>query len=165
MMLVQRMDALRQDADKLGEIVYGAVESLAGTRFGKPIIWPEDSRLVRDSNSLKLVIAPPSATYRDDDNEMRAQLFIDSILRSAGDKHRQFRNTVIFALPTPEGIANIEQAAIRLIALEDIDTATGRSLKDHVRDELRSQLAAARVGLPSAIWGGVHCYRHCRAQR
>ncbi|MBE2269142.1 MAG: ATP-binding protein [Anaerolinea sp.] len=153
MMLVQRMDALRQDADKLGEIVYNAVESLAGTKFGKPVIWPEDSRLVRDTNALKLVIAPPNAYYREDDPDMRAQMFIDGILRSAGDKHRQFRNTVIFVLPTPDGYANMEQAAIRLIALEDIDTATGRTLKDHVREELRSQLAAARVGLPSAIWG------------
>ncbi|MBK9748864.1 MAG: ATP-binding protein [Chloroflexi bacterium] len=153
MMLVQRMDALRQDADKLGEIVYAAVESLAGTKFGKPIIWPEDSRLVRDNSALKLVVAPPDRWFREDDPEIRAQVFIDGILRSAGDKHRQFRNTVVFVLPTPDGYANMEQAAIRLIALEDIDTATGRTLKDHVREELRSQLAAARVGLPSAIWG------------
>ena len=147
------MDALRQDTDKLSEVVYAAVEALAGTKFGKVIIWPEDLRLVRDTNSLKLVIAPPNAHYREDDPELRAQLFIDGILRSTGDKHRQFRNTVIFVLPTPDGIANIEQAAIRLMALEDIDTATGRTLKDHVREELRSQLAAAKVGLPSALWG------------
>lgn len=153
MMLVQRMDALRQDSDKLYEVVYAAVEAIAGTKFGKSFIWPEDSRVVRDSNNLKLVIAPPRAYYHEDDADMHAQLYIDDILRSAGDKHRQFRNTVIFALPTPDGIGNIEQAAIRLMALEDIDTATGKTLKDHVRDDLRSQLAAARVGLPSAIWG------------
>ena len=153
MMLVQRMDALRQDSDKLYEVVYEAVETMAGAKFGKPFIWPDDSRLVRDANSLKLVIAPPRATYHEDDAELRAQLYIDDILRSVGDRHRQFRNTVIFALPTPDGIGNIEQAAIRLMALEDIDTATAKTLKDHVRDDLRSQLAAARVGLPSAIWG------------
>lgn len=153
MMLVQRMDALRQDSDKLVEVVYTAIEAMAGSKFGKPIIWPEDSRLVRDNNSLKLVIAPPHAHYREDDSEMRSQVYIDDILRSAGDKHRQFRNTVIFALPTRDGIANLEQAAIRLIALQDIDTATGHSLKDQVREDLRSQLAAAKVGLPSAIWG------------
>jgi hypothetical protein len=153
MMLVQRMDALRQDREKLDEVINTAVEAIAGTKFGKPIIWPTDSRMVRDSNSLKLVIAPLDACYREDDPELRAQLFIDGILRNAGDKHRQFRNTVVFVLPTPDGINNIETAAIRLIALEDIDKSTGRSLKDHVRDELRSQLAAAKVGLPSAIWG------------
>jgi hypothetical protein len=80
-------------------------------------------------------------------------VYIEGTLRSVGDKHRQFRNTVIFALSTPDGYANMEQAAIRLMALEDIDSATGRALKDHVREELRSQLDAARVGLPSAIWG------------
>jgi hypothetical protein len=153
MMLIQRMDALRQDSDKLQEIVFSAVESLAGTKFGKPIIWPEDSRVVRDTSSLKLVIARPDKYFREGDPSARAIVYIDSILSSAGDKHRQFRNTVIFALPTPEGYANIEQAAIRLIALEDINTATAHTLKDHVREDLRSQLAAARVGLPSAIWG------------
>jgi hypothetical protein len=153
MMLVQRMDALRQDRDKLGEVVYNTVEALAGTKFGKAVIWPEDSRLVRDNNALKLVIAPPDACFREDDPEMRAQLYIDDILKNAGDKHRQFRNTVIFALPTPDGFANMEQAAIRLIALEEIKSSTGRNLKDYLRDELDQQLAAARVGLPSAIWG------------
>ncbi len=153
MMLVQRMDALRQDSEKLSEMVYNTVEALAGTKFGKPLIWPEDSRLVRDNNTLKLVIAPPAARFREDDSEMRAQLYIDEILKNAGEKHRQFRNTVIFALPTPEGIANIEQSAIRLIALEEIKNSTGRTLKDYLRDELDQQLAAARVGLPSAIWG------------
>lgn len=153
MMLVQRMDALRQDRDKLVEIVYSTVEALAGTNFGKAIIWAEDSRLVRDNNTLKLVIAPPSATFREDDPELRAQLYMDDILKNAGDRHRQFRNTIIFALPTPEGMANIEQAAIRLIALEEIKNSTGRNLKDYLREELDQQLAAARVGLPSAIWG------------
>lgn len=153
MMLVQRMDALRQDRDKLAEIIYDTVEVLAGAKFGKAVIWPEDSRLVRDNNALKLVIAPPNACFREDDPEMRAQLYIDDILKNAGDKHRQFRNTVIFALPTPEGYANMEQAAIRLIALEEIKSSTGRNLKDYLRDELEQQLAAARVGLPSAIWG------------
>ena len=153
MMLVQRMDALRQDNETLAEVIYKAVEAIAGTKFGKALIWPEDSRLVRDTNTLKLIIAPPRACYQEDDPEMSAQLYMDDILRSAGDKHRQYRNTVVFALPTCDGVENILQAAIRLMALEDIETATGKSLKDHVRDDLRSQLAAARIGLPSAIWG------------
>jgi hypothetical protein len=153
MMLMYRMDALRQDSDTLAKVIYDTVESITGTKFGKPLIWPDDSRLVRDTNTLKLVIAPPRAYYQEDDPEMRAQLYMDDILRSAGDKHRQYRNTIVFALPTRDGRENIMQAAIRLMALEDIETATEKSLKDHVRDDLRSQLASARVGLPSAIWG------------
>jgi len=153
MMLVQRMDALRQDVDKLSETIYAAVESLAGTKFGAPIIWPEDSRLVRDTSALKLVIAPPSACYRENDLDMRAHLYIDGILRSVGDKHRQFRNTLIFVLPTRDGYTNVEQAAIRLMALQDIEAAAGRDLKEQVRMELQAQLSTARVGLPAAIWG------------
>ncbi len=153
MMLVQRMDALRQDTDRLAEVVYNTLDSIAGTKFGKAIIWPEDSRLVRDNSHLKLVIAPPSARFREDDSEMRAQLYVDDILKNAADKHRQFRNTVVFSLPTPEGIANIEQSAIKLMALEEIKNSTGHNLKDYLRDELDQQLAAARVGLPSALWG------------
>lgn len=153
MMLVRYMDSARQDTEKLGEIIYRTVETISGTTFGKPIIWPEDSRLVRDINSLKLIIAPPGIFYHEDDPEMRALLYLDNILKNAGDKHRQFRNTVIFVLPTQEGYANIEQAAIRLVALEDIEAAAWNNLKDQGREDLRSQLAAARVGLPSAIWG------------
>lgn len=153
MILVQRMDAVRQDHEKRNEIIYRTLESLAGTRFGKAIIWPEDSRMVRDNNSLKLIIAPLHAHYRDDDPEIRAEIYMDGIFRNAGDKHRQFRNTLVFVLPTPDGVQNIENAAIRLMALDEIEASKGNTLKDIAREELRSLLSAARVGLPSAIWG------------
>jgi hypothetical protein len=152
MMLVQRMDALRQHTDKLYEYIYTTIESLAGSKFGKAIIWPDDSRLVRDSNQLKLIVAPLHASFSQD-NGLEAQAYADDILRNAGDKHRQFRNTLIFVMPTVEGVTVIQQAAIKLMALEDIEQATGRQLKDRQRDELQQQLAAARVGLPAAVWG------------
>ncbi len=153
MMLVQRMDALRQDTQALEAYVYKSIEEMAGTKFGKAIIWPEDSRQVRDTNRLKLVIALPNAYYKEDDPEMQAQLYADDILKNSGDKHRQFRNTVVFLIPTVEGVNNIQQAAIKLMALEDIAQATANQLKDRQRDDLQQQLAAAKVGLPSAVWG------------
>src|SRR5690606_7456697 len=66
MMLVQRMDALRQHTDKLYEYIYTTIESLAGSKFGKAIIWPEDSRHVRESNQLKLIVAPLHASFSQD---------------------------------------------------------------------------------------------------
>ncbi len=153
MMLVQRMDALRTDADALNDLIYRTIEAMAGTVFGKAIIWPNDSRSVRDSSTLKMVIVPREFAFRDENSSPDALAYIDGMLKYNGDKHRQFQNTVIFLLATPEGAANIMQTAVKLMALEDIQSAHARNLKEHLRDELRSQLAAARVGLPSAIWG------------
>lgn len=153
MMLVKRMDALRQETEKLDEYIRQTIEQIAGDRFGKPIIWTTEPRLVRDTNQLKLIIAPLQAYYKENDPELRAHLYMEKILKSTGDRHRQFRNTIIFLLPTHDGIANIDQAAIRLMALEDIEQATGKQLKDRQREELKDQLRAAKVGLPSAVWG------------
>ena len=52
---------------RLGAGLLVVAVALLAWRFGKPIIWPEDSRLVRDNSTLKLVIAPPNAYYREDD--------------------------------------------------------------------------------------------------
>ncbi len=152
-MLVEYRDSVAQDRERLNETILKEIENMAGDELRRAIIWPNDSHDVRDTDELKFVIARTQFAYKEDDNEQGAQIYIEDILKNAGNKHREYRNTIIFLLPTPSGVSNVETAATRLLALEDIEQTRGAQLKERQREELLQQLRIARGGLPSAVWG------------
>lgn len=152
-MLVEYRDSVAQDRDRLNETIFKEIQKMAGNELGRAIIWPKDSHDVRDSDELKFVIAPTQNAYRVDDEDQSAQIYIEDILKNASNKHREYRNTLIFLLPTPTGVSNLEIAATRLLALEDIEQTRGAQLKERQREELGQQLRIAQGGLPSAVWG------------
>ena len=152
-MLVEYRDSAAQDRERLNELVLKEIKKMAGDKMGKAAIWPKDSHDVRDTDELKFVIAPTQNAYLEHDEDQNAQIFIEDILKYAGNKHREYRNTLIILLPTTSGKINLETAATRLLALQDIEKTRGTQLKDRQRDELRQQLRVAQGGLPAAIWG------------
>ena len=57
-MLVEYRDSVAQDRERLNDTIFKEIEKMAGNELGRAIIWPNDSRDVRDSDELKFIIAP-----------------------------------------------------------------------------------------------------------
>jgi hypothetical protein len=100
------------------------------------------------------VLDPDHAWEPDEARRWRARDFIENVLSSAGSTFRQFKNTLVFALPTAEGVRVIKDTAVRLLALEGIYRQyRGGGLSETQMDDLRTRLDQARKGLPGAVWG------------
>lgn len=155
-MLVTRMDAIRQEPDSIRERIRTAVEALVGERiFPETVIWPEEPGQVINRRRLTLAVLDPTyAWHPDESRQQGARRFIENILSSAGNTFRQFKNSLVFLLPTNEGVRVMEETAIRLLALEAINRQySGGGLSGEQVEELKTQLDRARKGLPGAVWG------------
>lgn len=152
MMLVQRMDAMRQEDRAIYERIHRTVDELCGNRFGRAIIWPEDPREVRDTDRLKLVVGPLHLPWMDEEPDSPARHYVEEFLNNAGGTHRQYRNTVVFVMPAPGSQQTVENAAIRLLALDDIERTASGQLTERQQTEFRRQYSEAKTALPSAVW-------------
>ncbi len=163
-MLVTRMDAMRQEPDTVRERIKTVVEEIVGERtFPNLVIWPDEPGQVANRPLLTLVVLdPPYAWSQDEGRQKKTRAFIENILSSAGNTFRQFKNSLVFLLPTTEGVHVMEDTAVRLLALEAIErqyrpsTSSGQGgggLSGEQTEELRTQLDQARKGLPGAVWG------------
>ena len=155
-MLVTRVDAIRQEPDVIRERVRRAIEEVVGRRpFPDQVIWPVAPEELKNQRSLTLVVLDPDHAWgQQDTSQQKARVFIKDILNSAGNTFRQFKNTLVFALTTPEGVRVMEDTAVRLIALEAIHRQyRSGGLSATQMNELETQLKQARQGLPGTVWG------------
>jgi hypothetical protein len=155
-MLVTRVDAIRQEPEKIRERVRAAVEEVVGQRiFPGLVMWPEEPGDVSNRRLLTGVVLGPKHAWGPDETRQQAvQAFVKSILGSAGNTFRQFKNVLVFLLPTVEGVRVMEDTAVRLLALEAIHRQyKSGGLSGTQMDELETQLDRTRKGLPGAVWG------------
>jgi hypothetical protein len=156
-MLVTRRDAIRQDHEAVRQRLRQAVEEVAGRRpFPAINLWPGEPREVNDQRTLTLVVLAPRWAWPQGaalDAETEAREFIHRLLAQAVTP-RQYKNSLAFVLPTEQGVRNMEDAAVNLLALEAIDRQySAGGLSETQADELRRQLDQASKGLPGAVWG------------
>ncbi len=155
-MLVTRVDAIRQEPDTVRQQVQAAVEEVAGRRpFADVVAWPEGPNDVPHQRRLTLVVLGPEYAWgAGEAGERKARAFIRQILDSAGNTHRQFKNTLVFVAPTADGVRIVEDTAVNLLALEAIHRQyRSGGLSETQMDDLRTRLDRARKGLPGAVWG------------
>lgn len=155
-MLVTRMDAIRQEPETIRERIQSAIEEMVGERiFPNYVIWPEAPAHVENRRALTLVLLDPAHAWGTDEARQRkARTFVENILNNARSTFRQYKNALVFLLPTAEGVRVMEETAVRLLALEAIDRQyRGGGLSSEQTDELATQLDQARKGLPGAVWG------------
>ncbi len=171
-MLVTRVDAIRQEPEAIREQIKAAVEQVVGQRpFPGLVVWPARPEQVDNRRRLTLVVlGPEHAWERDEARQAKVRAFIEDVLDSAGTtpsagsgrRFRQFKNSLVFALPTAAGVRIVEDTAVRLMALEAIhrqygpSTGSGQArggLSATQTDELKTKLDQARKGLPGAVWG------------
>lgn len=154
--LVTRMDAIRQEPEAIQARLRAVVEEIVGERvFPGLVIWPDEPGQVNNRRLLTLVVLKPTHIWSQNEAaQQRVKNFIEQMLNSAGNTFRQFKNSLVFLLPTGEGVRVMEETAVRLLALEAIDRQyRGGGLSGEQMEELRTQLDRARKGLPGAIWG------------
>jgi hypothetical protein len=155
-MLVTRADAIRQEPDKIWEQVKKAVDEVAGERpFPDVRIWPSGPGGVPDRRTLALVVLDSEHAWGADEPRQRsARAFIHDILGSDGSTFRRFKNTLVFALPTEDGLRVMHDMAVQLMALEAVHRQYRYGgLSEAQMDELNTRLGQARKGLPAAVWG------------
>ncbi len=163
-MLVTRVDAIRQEPEAVRERVRTAVEEVAGLRvFPGLVIWPQGPEQVPNRRTLTLVVLGPEHTWgRDEAGQKRTRAFIEEIMNSAGatpaassgHRFRQFKNALVFLLPTPEGMRVVEDTTVRLLALEAIHRQyRAGGLSATQMEDLVRQLTQVQKGLPGAVWG------------
>ncbi|MBN1956153.1 MAG: ATP-binding protein [Anaerolineae bacterium] len=155
-MLVTRVDAIRQEPEAIRERVRQAVEEVAAQRpFPECRVWPAEAAAVPNSRALTLAVLSPDYAWGGDDRaRQKACDFAAEVLSNVRGTFRQFKNTVVFALPTAEGARVVEEAAVRLLALEGIHRQyRSGGLSAPQMDDLQNQLDQARKGLPAAVWG------------
>ena len=155
-MLVTRVDAFRQEPELIRERVRTAVEEVVGQRpFPDRSMWPGGPAQVPNRRTLTLAVLDPDRAWgRDERGQQKARTFIEDILSSTGSTFRQFKNALVFALPTEEGVRVMEDTAVRLLALEAIHRQyRGGGLSGAQMEELQAKLDQARKGLPGAAWG------------
>lgn len=61
-------------------------------------------------------------------SQKKARAFIENMLNNARNTFRQFKNSLVFLLPTSEGVRVMEDTVVRLLALEAIDRQYGNGL-------------------------------------
>ena len=156
-MLVERIDAVKRDTASVQKLILDELQSMVGRgRFARVYVWPDGPRGVDDNRGLKLVIAPLEYHWhQNDDNETRLETegYIDNIRTNATGTYRQFSNTVVFLLPTHTGFQNVRAAAVKRLALEEINKTARHKLNDSQREEFEDQYAKSQQDLPAAIWG------------
>lgn len=166
-MLVSRIDAIRQEPEKVHQRLREAVEEVAGAApFSEVRVWPSGPLDVPGHARLTLVALDPSHAWGQGEREQgRAQSFVQGILKSAGNTFRQNKNTLVFVLPTAESVRLMEDAAVNLLALEAIyrqyrpltpierGSIRRANLSELQTADLETRLDRARKGLPGAVWG------------
>jgi hypothetical protein len=156
-MLVTRRDAIRQEPEAVRQRLRQVVDEVAGRRpFSSVNIWPSGPREVNDQRPLTLVVLAPEHAWPEDDElneETPTRTFIHTLLTQAVTP-RKYKNTLAFILPTSQGVRNMEDAAVNLLALEAIarQYSTG-GLSEAQAEDLERQLDQARKGLPGTVWG------------
>lgn len=156
-MLVNRRDAARQDRDEVRARIEEAVDRVAGRRpFGKVTVWPSGPRTVDDKRIPTLLVLDPDHAWDrsgDLDAETPARAYMRAILTNAVTP-RQYKNTLVFVLPTAAGVRKMEDAAVELMALEAIDRQYGTGgLSESQVDDLTEKLGQAEQALPATVWG------------
>ncbi len=156
-MLITRADAIRQEPETIRERVRQAVEEVLGrSPFpAQPIIWPQTPAEIPNQQPLTLVALDLNYVWSQrETGQRKARAFIEEILNNVRNTFRQFKNTLVFVLPTEDGVRVIEDTAVRLLALEGIHRQYRRGgLSANQMDELDTQFKQVREGLPGAVWG------------
>lgn len=155
-MLVSRMDATQQDDAAIRERLRATVEELVGRRvFPHSELWPGDPSAIASRPSLTFVVVDPEHTWgADEAGQVATRAYLGQLLESAGNTFRKYKNSLVFAVCNPQGRRQMEQQAVRVLALESIHRQyrDGGLSETQVR-ELHEMLERERKGLPAVVWG------------
>ncbi len=143
-------------ADRMAQVKVEALEELIQSQVGKVVgsgpfrayIWPQNHREVPDSSQLKLVLLGPEAPHDDEEALHRLYHIIQDNHASGPRIHK---NTTLYLALAKVPYLRAQEAARKLLALEDIQSDRGLVLSDDQRADLARLLQEAREALPVLV--------------
>ncbi|GIW28837.1 MAG: hypothetical protein KatS3mg070_2200 [Meiothermus sp.] len=141
--LADRMAQVKAEA--LETLLQSQVEKVAGSGPFKVFVWPQSHREVPDSSQLKLVLLGPEAPH-DDEEALKRLYHIIQDNHASGPRIN--KNTTLYLALAKTPYLRAQEAARKLLALEDIQSDRGLVLSEEQKAELTRLLKEAREALP-----------------
>jgi hypothetical protein len=157
--LVDREELVRSEADKVREFARSTLNDMIGEVAFKVYRYPEADRDVADEPRPSLVVLDLHQVVSEDGLPPATEQFVTQLLKQHGKGFRKHGNVLIFLAPDQKRVAEVTEAAIRLLARRNVDhdKATKRQLSDKQLTDLATRLKEAEAQLPAAI---AQAYRH-----
>ncbi len=130
------------------ELLRQQVEKAVGSGVFRAYVWPSSHRDVPDNHSLKLVVLGPDAPH-DDKAALERSYHVVQDNHASGP--RIYKNTTLFLAMSRAAYLRAQEAARKLLALEDIRSDRGLVLSDEQKQDLERLLKEARESLPVLV--------------
>lgn len=111
-----------------------------------------------EQRNLHLLVMPPECVYSENGGGPRlvasqTEQRLLELSQKCGTRDRHYRNTLLFLLPSPRGLARLRNALHEVAALEAIQRDYGTQLDAEQRDDLHKRLEAARKTVLESLSG------------
>jgi hypothetical protein len=140
------------------EIVDGLQEQVTGISTA-PATWrvfvnPEAN--LPEQKSLALLIMPPTCSYSENGKgplliASPAEKRLLEISQKCGTKERIYKNTLLFLLPSPRGLARLRNAFREVAVLETIKRDYSGQLDEEQKSELKSKFDSAKKAVGESL--------------
>ncbi|RDI95212.1 DUF499 domain-containing protein [Meiothermus sp. QL-1] len=144
--LADRMAQVKAEA--VEDLLRKEVERVAGSGPFKVLVWPQSHREVPDGPGLKLVLLGPEAPH---DNEEDLKRLYHVIQDNHVSGPRIYKNTTLYLAMARAPYLRAQEAARKLLALEDIQSDRGLVLSDDQKADLTRLLKEAREAVPVLV--------------
>lgn len=114
-------------------------------------LFPKSSQDVADSAATAVVLLRPNQHASAGTTTDALPSLVGEIMRSYGDRPRQYRNTLVVLVPDTTLVAEAENAARRLLALRAAKGDVQLALPENQRTELAALLQSATEAFPQQV--------------
>lgn len=137
------------DAEIIDELTRQTREMKSGGATWKVLVAPGAD--LPEQKSLALVVLPPTAALGDNGNRRAVEQTILQLSTKCGGRERQFRNTLLFLLPSQRGINRLTNALREQAALEQVQRDYASQLDPDQVEDLKGRLKTARTSVQDAL--------------
>ncbi len=104
-----------------------------------------------EQKSLALIVLPPAAALGDEGNRRAVEQSIWQLSTKCGGRERQFRNTLLFLLPSQRGVNRLTNAFREQAALDQVQRDFASQLDPDQVDDLKGRIKTARTNVQDAL--------------
>lgn len=104
-----------------------------------------------EQKSLTLIVLPSTLALGDNGNRRAVEENILQISTKCGGRERQFRNTLVFLVPSARGLNRLTQAMREQLALEQVERDYASQLDPEQVEDLKGRIKTARATVQDAL--------------
>ena len=118
-----------------------------------------------EQRALSLLVMSPDYAYTDDTDFEGVERRLLELSLKCGNRERQYRNTLLFLLPSPRGLGRLRNAMCEAAALEGVQRDYSTQLDAEGNRDLRERLDTARKDTSKALGSAYTHVAHIEGQR